>query len=164
MSIKESPDTSCRISAIGNSGARSPGPTGWPVPGCSGGGGGTGRSGITLYHCRGISDSSSVILVRSVTTGPPSGVEDLVPNLTPDAERGNSRSVPRNRGHQQERVHQPPPVRLAGLDPQGGSQRSQRAGQADREVPMLQTQSLGHHLGGTPELGRPPEPDQRPGP
>src|SRR5579862_1415018 len=71
MSIKESPDTSCRISAIGNSGARSPGPTGWPVPGCSGGGGGEGRSGITLYHWRGISDSSRVILVRSVTTALP---------------------------------------------------------------------------------------------
>src|SRR6266566_2297309 len=56
------------MSSIGNSGARSSGPTGWSVPGCSGGGGGEGRSGITLYHWRGISDSSSVILVRSVTT------------------------------------------------------------------------------------------------
>src|SRR5271166_6321197 len=55
------------MSSIGNSGARSSGPTGWSVPGCSGGGGGAGRSGITLYHWRGISDSSSVILVRSVT-------------------------------------------------------------------------------------------------
>src|SRR5580704_2227384 len=56
------------MSSIGNSGARSSGPTGWSVPGCSGGGGGAGRSGITLYHWRGISDSSSVILVRAVTT------------------------------------------------------------------------------------------------
>src|SRR6266581_4622583 len=56
------------MSSIGNSGARSSGPTGWSVPGCSGGGGGAGRSGITLYHGRGISDSSSVILVRSGTT------------------------------------------------------------------------------------------------
>src|SRR4249920_300844 len=49
--------------AIGNSGARSSGPTGWWVPGCSGGGGGDGRSGMTLYHCVGSSDSSSRILV-----------------------------------------------------------------------------------------------------
>src|SRR5271170_2523697 len=68
MSMKESVATSWRMSSIGNSGARSSGPTGWSVPGCSGGGGGVGRSGITLYHCRGISDSSRVILVRSVTT------------------------------------------------------------------------------------------------
>src|SRR5712691_9032098 len=56
------------MSSIGNSGARSSGPTGCSVPGCSGGGGGAGRSGITLYHWRGISDSSRVILVRSLTT------------------------------------------------------------------------------------------------
>src|SRR5579859_6333199 len=56
------------MSCIGNSGARSSGPTGWPVPGCSGGGGGAGRSGMTLYHWVGISDSSRVILVRSLTT------------------------------------------------------------------------------------------------
>src|SRR6516225_519079 len=65
--MKESVATSCRMSSIGNSGARSSGPTGCSVPGCSGGGGGAGRSGITLYHCCGISDSSSVIFVRSVT-------------------------------------------------------------------------------------------------
>src|SRR5580698_6543286 len=72
MSIKESVDTSCLMSSIGNNGARSCGPTGSPVPGCNGGGGGEGRSGITLYHCRGISDSSSTIFVRSATTPPPS--------------------------------------------------------------------------------------------
>src|SRR5215469_15372700 len=55
------------MSSIGNSGARSSGPTGWSVPGCSGGGGGAGKSGITLYHCVGISDSSRMIFVRSVT-------------------------------------------------------------------------------------------------
>src|SRR5215469_9927784 len=55
------------MSSIGNSGARSSGPTGCKVPGCSGGGGGAGRSGMTLYHCVGISDSSRMILVRSVT-------------------------------------------------------------------------------------------------
>jgi hypothetical protein len=60
-----SPLTSCRISACGNSGARSSGPTGCPVPGCSGGGGGAGRSGITLYHWVGMSDSSSRYFVLS---------------------------------------------------------------------------------------------------
>ena len=45
------------ISAIGNSGASASGPTGSWVPGCSGGGGGAGRSGMMLYHSRGISDS-----------------------------------------------------------------------------------------------------------
>ena len=53
----ESPLTSCRIKPIGNSGARSSGPAGSSVPGCSGGGGGAGKSGITLYHWVGISDS-----------------------------------------------------------------------------------------------------------
>ena len=35
---------------MGKSGARSSGPTGWPVPGWSGGGGSDGRSAATLYH------------------------------------------------------------------------------------------------------------------
>src|SRR6266568_2111740 len=65
MSTYRSPVTSWRISACGNSGARSSGPTGWPVPGCSGGGGGAGRSGITLYHWVGRSDSSSRYFVLS---------------------------------------------------------------------------------------------------
>src|SRR5712691_5038901 len=68
------------MSSIGNSGARSSGPTGWSVPGCSGGGGGEGRSGITLYHWRGISDSSSVILVRSATR--PSDLQGNNPSRT----------------------------------------------------------------------------------
>ena len=55
-------ETSCRIRSIGNSGARSSGPTGWPVPGCSTGGGGVGRSCSTLYQRVGISLSSSRIL------------------------------------------------------------------------------------------------------
>src|ERR1700736_6730429 len=67
------------MSSIGNSGARSSGPTGWSVPGCSGGGGGAGRSGITLYHWRGISDSSRVILVRSVIAA-----SDLQGNIFPN--------------------------------------------------------------------------------
>src|SRR5262249_58149753 len=50
------------ISAVGKSGARSSGPTGWRVPGCNGGGGGAGRSGTMLYHCCGISDSCSTYL------------------------------------------------------------------------------------------------------
>ena len=58
--------TSCSISAIGNSGARSSGPTGSRVPGCSGGGGGSGRSGTMLYHCVGIWVSSSRNVERSV--------------------------------------------------------------------------------------------------
>ena len=67
-----SPDTSCPISAIGNSGARSSGPTGSWVAGCSGGGGGAGRSGTRLYHRVGIDASSSRILVRSVMASPSS--------------------------------------------------------------------------------------------
>src|SRR6478736_5290439 len=55
--------TSCPIRSIGNSGARSSGPTGRRVPGCSGGGGGTGRSARRLYHRVGSSDSSSTIFV-----------------------------------------------------------------------------------------------------
>src|SRR3954468_8115081 len=66
MSTYRSPVTSWRIRSIGNSGARSSGPTGCRVPGCSGGGGGLGRSGTTLYHCVGSCDSSSRILVCAV--------------------------------------------------------------------------------------------------
>src|SRR5713226_2944004 len=53
------------ISAIGKSGARSSGPTGSPVPGCSTGCGALGMSARTLYQRRGISDSSSRNLVCS---------------------------------------------------------------------------------------------------
>src|SRR5215470_8657547 len=55
-------ETSCSISAIGNKGASASGPTGSRVPGCSGGGGGEGRSGTTLYHCRGSCDSCRTYL------------------------------------------------------------------------------------------------------
>src|SRR4051795_13353862 len=44
---------------MGNKGARSSGPTGCPVPGCSTGGGGVGRSCSTWYHRDGISLSAS---------------------------------------------------------------------------------------------------------
>ena len=60
--------TSCMISSIGNSGARSSGPTGCSVPGCSTGGGGVGRSASRLYHRVGCSDSASRILVGVVMT------------------------------------------------------------------------------------------------
>src|SRR3954468_3996189 len=60
MGIQRSPLTSCKISAIGNSGARSSGPTGCPVPGWSAGGGSDGRSAATLYHRRGIASSDRV--------------------------------------------------------------------------------------------------------
>src|SRR3954447_20981694 len=58
--------TPWRTRSIGKSAARSSGPTGCSVPGCSGGGGGLGRSGTTLYHCVGSCDSSSRILVCAV--------------------------------------------------------------------------------------------------
>src|SRR5580704_687135 len=92
--MKESVATSWRMSSIGNSGARSSGPTGWSVPGCSGGGGGTGKSGITLYHRRGISDSSSVILVRSVTTA-----SDLEGNIFSEQYSASPGGDPRNPRH-----------------------------------------------------------------
>src|SRR5215468_8403048 len=66
MSTYCSPLTSWAIRSIGNSGARSSGPTGWSVPGCSTGGGGVGRSASRLYQRVGSSDSSSVILVGAV--------------------------------------------------------------------------------------------------
>ena len=50
MSISRSVETSCMISDIGKSGARSSGPTGLSVPGCRTGGGGDGRSAIRLYQ------------------------------------------------------------------------------------------------------------------
>src|SRR6476620_9873115 len=55
------------IRSIGNSGARSSGPTGWPVPGCRTGGGGTGRSGTMLYQRVGISSSDNVIRWRLIS-------------------------------------------------------------------------------------------------
>src|SRR6185295_10595981 len=66
MSISRSVETSCRISAIGKSGARSSGPTGCFVPGCSTGGGGEGRSAIRLYQRFGSRDSSRTYLTESV--------------------------------------------------------------------------------------------------
>ena len=62
ISIQRSVLTSCSMSAIGNSGARSSGPMGCPVPGWSTGGGGSGRSAITLYQDFGIWLSSRTYL------------------------------------------------------------------------------------------------------
>src|SRR4051794_36975336 len=73
MSTYRSPVTSCAMSSSGNSGARSAGPTGCIVPGCSGGGGGLGRAGTTLYHCVGTCDSSSMILCCSSAMASPPG-------------------------------------------------------------------------------------------
>ena len=58
--------------SIGNSGARSSGPTGSPVPGWSGGCGGFGMSAAMLYQCRGISLSGSWILVSLMIVLSPS--------------------------------------------------------------------------------------------
>src|SRR3954468_20212069 len=71
MSTYRSVVISCRMRSIGNSGARSSGPTGCRVPGCSGGGGGLGRSGTTLYHCVGSWGSSSWILYCAPDMGAP---------------------------------------------------------------------------------------------
>ena len=94
--MKRSVATSWRMSSIGNSGARSSGPIGWSVPGCSGGGCGEGRSGTTLYHWRGISDSSRVILVRSSTTA--SSCEYLSRTLSPEQPQRHPRT-PALTGH-----------------------------------------------------------------
>src|SRR4051794_7957460 len=74
MSTYRSPVTSWAMSSSGNSGARSAGPTGCSVPGCSGGGGGVGRSGTTLYHRVGSCDSSSRILCCRSAMASPSGL------------------------------------------------------------------------------------------
>src|SRR5439155_13532193 len=58
------------ISAIGNSGARSAGPIGWPVPGCSTGGAGVGRSAWMLYHDVGIWASVRMYLTVSMMAPP----------------------------------------------------------------------------------------------
>ena len=50
------------ISDMGNNGARSSGPTGCNVPGCNGGGSGTGRSAMMLYQPFGMRSSPIKIL------------------------------------------------------------------------------------------------------
>src|SRR6266480_2026026 len=66
IGISGSSLTSCRISSIGKSGARSSGPTGSPVPGCRTGCGALGMSARMLYQRRGSCDSSSRNFVRSM--------------------------------------------------------------------------------------------------
>ncbi len=63
ISMCRSVETSCAISAIGKSGARSSGPIGWCVPGCNGGASGSGRSAAMLYHEVGMRSSSSKYFV-----------------------------------------------------------------------------------------------------
>ena len=58
------------ISAIGKSGARSSGPSGFSVPGCSTGGSGFGRSACRLYQNFGILDSSRTYLTVSFMLPP----------------------------------------------------------------------------------------------
>ena len=66
ISTSRSVLTSCMISDIGNSGARSSGPSGCSVPGCSTGGGGLGKSATMLYQDFGIWVSSSRYFTLSV--------------------------------------------------------------------------------------------------
>src|SRR5215471_17814807 len=54
------------MSAIGKMACRSWGPIGCPVPGCSGGGGGAGRSAAMLYQFLGSRCSSSTYLIVSL--------------------------------------------------------------------------------------------------
>src|SRR6266403_512670 len=63
ISIQRSWLTSCLISSIGKSGARSWGPIGWPVPGWSGGGSGVLKSAWMLYQRVGSSFSERRYLV-----------------------------------------------------------------------------------------------------
>src|SRR2546423_13135210 len=65
MSMYRSCETSCLISSIGNSGARSAGPIGCLLPGCMGGLPGKGRSAWMVYQRVGISRSSSTIRVAA---------------------------------------------------------------------------------------------------
>ena len=86
MSTYCSVDTSWRIRSIGNSGARSSGPTGCPVPGCSTGGGGVGRSCSTLYQRVGISLSSSWNLCCCTWDMAPPGLATTGRSETSDTE------------------------------------------------------------------------------
>src|SRR6266436_9518924 len=65
MSIHSCVVTSWPMRAIGKRGARSSGPMGCLVPGCSGGDGGVGIEGTTLNHAVGIWFSRSRNLVSS---------------------------------------------------------------------------------------------------
>src|SRR6476620_748573 len=95
---------------MGNSGARSSGPIGWPVPGCSGGWGGWGASARMLYQLRGISLSGRTIFVsatRCILSKRLRAAKDI-------AARGTNRFAPASAGPiPKERVHDPEPRRFS---------------------------------------------------
>jgi hypothetical protein len=69
MSTQGSAVTSWAMRAIGKRGARSSGPMGWRVPGCSGGWRGVGRCGTTLNHAWGILSLGNVQRMGPPSTG-----------------------------------------------------------------------------------------------
>src|SRR6186997_228178 len=77
MATSGSSLTSWRMSSIGKSGARSSGPTGSPVPGCSTGCGGLGMSARMLYQRLGSSDSASRYFVCSMAPSLRLGLRSL---------------------------------------------------------------------------------------
>src|SRR6516164_4629027 len=77
ISIQGSVETSCMMTAIGKSGARSPGPIGCPVPGCKTAGGGDGRSDARLYQAFGIFSSPSTYFFVVVMVSLPFFVREM---------------------------------------------------------------------------------------
>src|SRR5512141_1102843 len=75
IGISRCADTSCSIKGMGNSGVRSSGLTGLPVPGWSTAAGGFGMSAMTLYQVFGISES----LRRNFTLIAPSPLRLIKP-------------------------------------------------------------------------------------
>src|SRR5215213_5547372 len=128
MSIHSSVLTSCMISDSGNSGARSAGPTGSLVPGCSGGSGcmpAFAIDGMMLNHAVGISSCDRSNRVCSLT-GPPCWVRWLR-KRTPAMARRDVRLSDRHdgdlepaivlsRGEERERVAGGAVHGLAGLE------------------------------------------------
>src|SRR5262249_51917800 len=111
ISIQRSWLTSCLISSIGNNGARSCGPIGLPVPGCSTGGAGDLKSAWMLYHFDGMSFSSRRNFVRFLSVAlaaiPALLAEtSRAATLSQSSRRGVQRSPPvlpheaRDRGHE----------------------------------------------------------------
>src|SRR4051812_7009866 len=79
------------IRAIGNSGARSAGPIGWPVAGCSGGGSGAGRSAWMLYQAVGIRSSGSRYFTVSID--PPSPCEQAMVHMDNHINRPDCQAI-----------------------------------------------------------------------
>ena len=73
MSIHGAPVISCSISVIGNSGARSSGPTGSRVTGCNGGWSGSGSRGRALNHAVGIFSAARLKRITSLLSALSSG-------------------------------------------------------------------------------------------